>query len=68
MSTTTTTETNIEEIIAALPQTTALDFTNWDSGSFTETLSDGTTVTHDVTFDADGNPSAIGGIAISGVV
>lgn len=55
------------EVAAVLPQTTALNFTNWDSGSFTETLSTGTTITHTVTFDANGIPTAIGGITISGV-
>ena len=55
------------EVAAVLPQTTALDFTNWDSGSFTETLSDGTTVTHTVTLDANGIPTAIDGITITGV-
>lgn len=56
-----------EEVAAALPQTTALDFTNWDSGSFTETLSDGSQVAYAVTFDESGNPASIGGIAITGV-
>lgn len=47
--------------------TTSLDFTNWYSGSFKETLSDGTILTHAVEFDQSGNVISIGGIAISGV-
>ena len=44
--------------------TTALDMSLWDSGSFTETLSDGTTKEHTVTFDSDGKPTAIDGMTI----
>ena len=47
--------------------TTALDFTNWALGYFTETLSDGSVVTHDVYFDGYGNVTSVGGIALSGV-
>lgn len=47
--------------------TTALDFSNWDNGSFKETLSDGTTVTHTVTCDANGVITKIGDITVSGV-
>ena len=47
--------------------TTALDFSNWDNGSFKETLSDGTTVTHAVTYDSNGVITIMGDIAVSGV-
>lgn len=48
-------------------KTTALDFSNWQSGSFKESLGDGSVVTHDVVFDDNGNVTSVGGIAISGV-
>lgn len=56
-----------DEVISVLPKTTSLDFTNWSDGSFVETLSDGTEVTHEVVFDNSGNVISIGGISISGV-
>lgn len=58
---------NVEVAVSGLTGTAKLDFTNWDSGSFTETLSDGTTVEHTVTRDADGNITAIDSIEIVGV-
>ena len=47
--------------------TVKLDFTNWDNGSFTETLSDGTVKEHAVVRDEAGSITAIGGIEILGV-
>lgn len=52
-------------VISGLRQTTALDFSDWDSGSFTETREGGVTVSYAVTFDADGNPASVGGCAIT---
>ena len=46
--------------------TTALDFANWDNGTFVETLSDGSTVTHAVTLE-NGVPTKVDDIVISGV-
>lgn len=43
---------------------TAIDFTNFDNGSFTETVN-GEIVSHTVTFDADGRPVTIDGVAIT---
>ena len=45
--------------------TTNIDFSNWDNGSFTETLSDGTTVDYAVTFDSDGKPTKINDCTIT---
>ena len=56
------------EITVIGKDTTKLDFTNWDNGSFTEYLDDGTSVVHTVTRDGDGNITAVGGITIVGVV
>ena len=47
--------------------TVSLDFSNWNNGSFTENLSDGTTVEHAVEFDESGIPTSIGGISVYGV-
>ena len=47
--------------------TVALDFSNWESGSFTETLDDGSIVTHNVTYGSYGDVTSVGGITISGV-
>lgn len=44
---------------------TELDFTNWDNGSFTEVLDDGTETDYSVTFDSDGNPVSVGGVSIT---
>lgn len=46
--------------------TTALDFTNYANGSFTETLSNGLVLTHTVVFDG-GTPTLVDNIEISGV-
>lgn len=49
---------------AAQPAVSGIDFSNFDSGSFTETV-DGNTVTHAVTFDSEGRPVTIDGISIT---
>ena len=59
---------DVDEVLAALPKTASLDFTNWSVGNFVETLADGTTRAHVVEFDADGIPTSIGGISLSGVI
>ena len=41
----------------------AIDFTNFDYGSYTEVV-DGETVTHSVTFDDSGRPTKIDGVTI----
>ena len=53
-----------EDLDGLLPETASLDFSNWDNGSFTETLVNGTTITHTVTFNDDGSVGAIDDIAI----
>lgn len=47
------------------PAVTALDFSGWDGGSFKETLEDGTENEYAVTFDSEGNPTNVGGIAVT---
>jgi hypothetical protein len=42
---------------------TLIDFSNFDNGSFTETIN-GEVITHTVTFDSQGRPSAIDDTAI----
>lgn len=41
------------------PDTTAISYANFDSGSFTETLETGDTLTYSVEFNADGQPNKI---------
>ena len=53
-----------EEVLEALPAVTAVDFSAFDRGSFTETV-DGEAVTHAVTFDEQGRPTTIDDIAIT---
>ena len=53
-----------EDLDGLLPETAGLNFSNWDNGSFTETLANGTTITHIVTFNADGSVGAIDDIEI----
>lgn len=60
-------KTFTEETVTYLT-TAALDFSNWQSGSFKETLSDGSTVTHPVVFDADGVVTKVGDVTVSGVL
>lgn len=42
-----------------LRKTTKLDFSGWNSGSFTESVDGDITETYEVKFDADGNPVSI---------
>lgn len=49
----------LESLKAAYNSTTVkLDFTNWDNGSFTETLADGTVYDYGVTLDDRGLPTS----------
>lgn len=57
---------NIDVIVEEL-NTIALDFTEWNNGSFTETLEDETVITHTVTFGENGNITNISGIEIRGL-
>lgn len=67
------TEEEKEEIVEEIAEnsfgitTTAVDFSNWGNGSFVETLSDGTQVTHTITSDANGVITQIDDMAVSGV-
>ena len=45
-------------------EVTAIDFTNFENGSYTETV-DGEVITRTVTFDADGRPTAIDDVTIT---
>ena len=45
--------------IIGLRKPTALDFSGWDSGSFSETVDGDVTETYQVTFDSAGNPITI---------
>ena len=45
--------------IGSYPDTTAIDYSNWDSGSFSETLETGDTVDYAVEFDASERPIEI---------
>lgn len=45
--------------INSYPDTTAIDYSAWDSGSFTETLETGDTVSYTVAFNADEQPMEI---------
>ena len=45
--------------ITGLRKPTALDFSNWDGGSFSETVDGDVSGTYQVTFDSDGKPIAI---------
>lgn len=60
----------VDNAIAAIPEplaTKALDFSNWENGSFAETLEDDSDITHAVVFDEDGAITSIGGIEIWGL-
>ncbi len=53
-----------EELVnASVGVLTAIDFSNLENGSFTETV-DGVDINHPVIYDTDGRPSAIDGIEI----
>lgn len=54
----------VDEILEALPQVTALDFSNFENGTWTETV-DGEVISHTVTFDDSGRPVTIDDIAIT---
>lgn len=66
-----TQQTSIDDLTTRLDEmtltTTELDFTSWNDGSFAETLSDGSTITHTVEFDEEGNVTKVGGISIGGL-
>lgn len=53
----------VEEVLEAMPTVSAIDFSNFENGSFTETV-DGETITHDVTFDDSGRPVSIDDVTI----
>ena len=63
-------EANRPEFPAAPPAdketgvVTAIDFANFENGSFTETV-DGETVTHTVAFDSEGRPVLIDAVTIT---
>lgn len=59
---------DVNQVIDALPRTTALDFTNWSNGYIKETLVDGRVITIPVRFDVSGIPTTIGDIVITGVI
>lgn len=50
-------------VAEALPKVTAIDFSNFENGSFTETV-DRETVTHSVVFDSQGRPVLIDAVTI----
>lgn len=58
----------LNQAIGLLPRTTSINFSGWDSGYFSETLSDGTSVEYPVLFDSSGMPINVGGIYIQGVI
>lgn len=53
-----------QQIAEALPKVEAIDFSNFENGSFTET-SGGKTITHIVRFDSEGRPAMIDDILIT---
>ena len=55
----------INEVAAGVPggEVSQIDFSNFENGSFTETV-DGETINHSVTFDEQGRPSSIDGVQI----
>lgn len=54
----------VQEVLEEMPTVTAMDFSNFENGSFTETV-DGSAVSHSVTFDDMGRPTKIDDIAIT---
>lgn len=54
----------VEEVLEAMPTISAINFYNFDNGSFTETVN-GKIVTHDVTFDDEGKPTQIDDLVIT---
>ena len=53
-----------QQIADAMPKVTAIDFSNFENGSFTETVG-GETVTHTVAFDSEGRPVLIDAVTIT---
>lgn len=53
-----------EEVLAAMPVVTAIDFSGFENGSFSETVG-GETLTYGVAFDDTGRPVSVGDIAIT---
>ena len=53
-----------KEVLNRLPVVSAVDLSNYEKGSFTETVN-GEQVTHTVFFDASGRPTQIDGIVIT---
>jgi hypothetical protein len=54
---------NADDIAEMKQPVTQIDFSNFDNGRFTETIN-GEVITHNVTFDSLGRPSAIDGTVI----
>ena len=54
----------IKLIAEAMPKVSAIDFSNFESGSFTEIV-DGSSVYHSVSFDDEGRPTKIDDIVIA---
>ena len=54
----------IKLIAEAMPKVSAINFSNFESGSFTETV-DGSSVNHSVSFDDEGRPTMIDDIVIA---
>lgn len=54
----------IKLIAEAMPKVSAIDFSNFESGSFTE-IADGSSVYHSVSFDDEGRPTKIDDIIIA---
>lgn len=55
---------NKPDILGSLPSVNAIDFSNFQNGSFTETV-DGEVITHTVTFDESGRPVKIDDVTIA---
>lgn len=54
----------VQEVLEEMPTVTAMNFSNFENGSFTETV-DGSAVSHSVTFDDMGRPTKIDDIAVT---
>lgn len=55
---------NKPDVLGSLPTVSAIDFSNFQNGSFTEIV-DGETITHTVTFDDSGRPVKIDDVSIT---
>ena len=51
-------------IVTETPTTTHMDLSGLENGTWIETLSDGSTVNHSITFDENGNVTAIDGMSL----